>query len=278
MRIIRKNHKGMTLVEVVVAIAMFSVLTLAVTSAFSAAMKFNSRNMRRDRELATQQGALERGSAAGVALNDGSTVGGSKIVYSDGTGGAFGTLEVSDVTQYKAIKTAENGNDYNFELHTASATPFGSVPTKVDKDNGYYGIEVENTTSNRYDVVIVANGGRFYEGNYDRYIETDGGYAHPSLTYSRSLEGVGVDNNIYDYSTTNPDGSAKTPEEIAELQNIKDNSVPHSFMVGFYYDPAEVDPFSVEVYIRSEGGVEMLAGTLSEANFATDGKVSFQIT
>ena len=273
MRSIKKNQKGMTLVEVVIAIAMFSVLTLAVTYAFSAALKLNARNMRRDKELATQQGALERASAAGVTLNDGNTVKGSKIVYSDGSGGTFGTLEVDDVTQYKAIKTAENGNDFNFELHTASATPFGSVPTKIDKDNGYYGIEVENTTSNRYDVIIKANGGRFYEGNYDRYMETDGGYTHPGLTYARSLEAKGFDNNIYDYDPT-----GKTEAEKAELQNIKDNSVPHSFIVGFYYDPAEIDPFSIEVYIRSESGVQMLAGTLSEGNFGTDGKVSFEIT
>lgn len=273
MRSFKKNHKGMTLVEVVVAIAIFSVLTLAVTYAFSAALKFNARNMRRDRELATQQGALERGSAAGVTLNDGNTVKGSKIVYSDGTGGSFGTLEVDDVTQYKAIKTAENGGDFNFELHTASATPFGSVPTKIDPGNGYYGIEVENTTSNRYDVIIQASGGRFYEGNYDRFVETDGGYTHPGLTYARSLEAKGVDNNIYDYDPT-----GKTEAEKAELQNIKDNSVPHSFIVGFYYDPLESTPFSVDVYIRSESGVQMLAGTLTAADFPTDGKVSFQIT
>ena len=234
MRFFKKNHKGMTLVEVVLAIAMFSVMTLAVTYAFSAAMKFNSRNMRRDRELGTQQGALERGSAAGVTLNDGNVVKGSKIKYS----GVGFSKEVSGVTQYKAIKTAENGNDYNFELHTASATPFGSVPTRVEKDQGYYGIEITNETSQRYDIEIVASGGRFYEGNYDRYIETDGGYAHPSLTYTRSLEAKGIDNNIYDYDPT-----GKTPEQIAELQNIKDNSVPHSFMVGFFYDPADTNPF-----------------------------------
>lgn len=66
MKLFKKNQKGMTLVEVVLAIAMFSVMTLAVTYAFSAAMQFNKRNMLRDKELNTQQAALERGSAAAL--------------------------------------------------------------------------------------------------------------------------------------------------------------------------------------------------------------------
>lgn len=268
MKTFKKNQKGMTLVEVVIAIAMFSVMTLAVTYAFSAAMKLNSRNMRRDKELNNQQGALERGSAAGVTLNDGNTFKGSKIEYS---GGGFSGVTVNGVTQYKAIKSAENGNTYNFELHTASATPIGSVPTKVDKNNGYYGIQVTNETSERYDVVLVANCGRFYEGNYDRYVETDGGYAHPSLTYSRSLEAQGIDNSIYDYDPT-----GKSAAEIANLQKIKDNSVPHAFMMGFYNDPG-VD-FSVDVYVRNESGAQALIATVTQDNYSSNDIVSIQIT
>lgn len=270
MKFTKKNQKGMTLVEVVIAIAMFSVMTLGVTYAFSSALKFNSRNMRRDKELNVQQGAIERGSAAGITLNDGNTVKGAKIVYS---GGGFSGVTINGVTQYKAIKTAENGSDYNFELHTASATPIGSVPTRVDKDNGYYGIQITNETSNKYDVILVATSGKFYEGNFDVDHDTDGGYAHPSLTYTRSLQAKGIDNNIYDYDPT-----GKTAAEVAELENIKNNSVSHSFMVGFYYDPSVTDPYTIDVYVRAESGTQTKVGSISKTNFASDGKVSFQIT
>lgn len=267
MKLFKKNQKGMTLVEVVLAIAMFSVMTLAVTYAFSAAMQFNKRNMLRDKELNTQQAALERGSAAGIALNDGNSFKTAKIQYS---GGGFTTKEVSGITQYKAIKTAGNGNTYNFELHTASATPFGGVPTKVDKDNGYFGIQITNETSERWDVILVADSGKYYEGNYDNGVYTDNNYVHPSLTYSRSLEAKGIDNSIYDYDPT-----GKTPEEIADLQAIKDNSVPHSFMVGYFNDGAS---FSIDVYVRNEAGAQALLTTITESNFSTNGKVSIDLS
>ena len=71
MKKIKKLRKGMTLLEVIVAMSIFSIGTAAVTMAFAAAVKYNSLNQRRDEELSYQQAAIQNGNTTGLQLLDG---------------------------------------------------------------------------------------------------------------------------------------------------------------------------------------------------------------
>lgn len=182
---IKRNHKGMTLVEVVVAMGVFSITFLGVTMCLAAALKLNNRAMLRDDELSAQQKVIEEHQAQGVALMDGHTINSDSIKF--GTGGTFnmntGLGKVDNVTQYHAIKTAGHGNDYNFELNGLSSpnNPLGNEPGDYDKTAGKYCIHVINDSSTNIDVKITIAGGTIYQGSYDK------GYRNNASVYARTL-------------------------------------------------------------------------------------------
>ena len=71
MKKIKKSQKGMTLLEVIIAMSIFSIATTGVTMAFAAAVKYNSLNQRRDNELSYQEAAVQKGNASGLELYNG---------------------------------------------------------------------------------------------------------------------------------------------------------------------------------------------------------------
>lgn len=184
---IRKNHEGMTLVEVVVAMGVFSFTFLGVTMCLAAALKFNNRNMLRDTELNTQQKVIEEHQASGVALHSGHALNGDTMVF--GSSGTFnmdtGTGTVGDITQYHAIKTAAHGDDYNFEINgiASKTNPLGNATGDFDAAVGKFCLKVVNSYSGSCDVTVTINNGTIYEGNYTT------GYRNAAPKYSRTVPG-----------------------------------------------------------------------------------------
>lgn len=258
MKLKKLNKSGMTLVEVVIAMAIFSVFTLMITMAFSAAMQYNARNNKRDDELSRQQASLEKSGGAGVMLNNGASLDDSVLIFGGNNVDTFnldtGTGFVPKVTQYKAVKSDRNGNDINFELHTISSNYLTSA-LKLDPSNGYYNIIVQNDTENQVDVYITRTAGEFYGGMYDRENRDATGYVHTSEVYGRtlaprgaSIEGI-LDGAPFNFSSMTDDQKnslaaylgkpvaslteADVNQYNIELQNSIDNSIPSRMLVGY---------------------------------------------
>lgn len=189
---IKKNQSGMTLVEVVIALGVFSFTFLGVTMCLSAALKLNNRNMLRDRELNTQQKVIEEHKVDGVALlstaQGGLGLDGNSIVFGSSAipledaqlANGFGTL--GGVTLYHAVKTAAQGNTYNFEIKGLTSTPLGnSALEPASPANGIYRLHVVNNCDKNVDVEIHINSGEIFEGS------RSSGYVNSSSIYARTL-------------------------------------------------------------------------------------------
>lgn len=188
---IRKNARGMTLVEVVVAMAIFSIETLAICMAFAAALRFNARNMLRDKELAQQQAAVERKNASDVALVSGTSLEGTDIIFKSGT---EEISKVSGVTEFKAVKTAYTGNTYNFEIKSFSSTGLQPMGLVWEDDDRKYKISIVNQSGVPVDVQLEKLSGLFYQGDIglDDGNSTGVCYKHSSSVYKKTLDALGT--------------------------------------------------------------------------------------
>jgi prepilin-type N-terminal cleavage/methylation domain-containing protein len=188
---IKKLHKGMSLVEVLVAMTVFSVGAAAVTMAFSTAVKYNTHNQRRDDELAIQQAAIQNGKNDGLELygtsagNDYEIVykvrGGSKITYKDKDDNEINPYV--DATEFQAAKSGKNDTIFDFQLKSFSTTPVDSSDIVVaSKDQDEYKVIVKNESAIPYDVRVDITCGTIYLGSY-----SGDGYKHSSPVYRHSL-------------------------------------------------------------------------------------------
>lgn len=205
-----KLRSGMTLVEVVVAMAVFAVMTLGITMTFAAVVKYNARNMRRDYELNRQQTAIEKNTIEDMKIYKNSFKGRS-IQYVAPSGAVLGT--VADVTEYNAVKSQQNASDINFEVKTFSSVPLGSTPVSFNKDDYKFKLAFTNMSEQTVDIRIETTEGTIYEG------DSATGYRHSSPLYKRVMQPasyddhgvmqapsgfeIGFDNPAADYSNIN---------------------------------------------------------------------------
>lgn len=250
MKKFKKNVSGMTLVEVIVAMAFFATSTLGVCMAFSAALKYSARNMRRDKELTLQQTALEKNTTAGVMLNDGTTLDSMELVFKNGSN----ITTVTGLTEYKAIKTSNDGNDFNFEMKSLSSTPLGSLETTADKSAGKYRIYFINESSDTVDVTITVDSGYIYEGLYTGTTPT--GYKHASPVYKRSLAAKDTD------ALNNP----STTEAL-----------PDRFLIG-YFNSAIAGEASDVIHIEVKSGSSTYKYDVVNSSLNANGQVNLTMS
>lgn len=249
MKIFKKNRSGMTLVEVVIAMAYFSVTTLSVCMAFSAALKYSARNMRRDGELNVQQTAMEKKSTAGVVLNDDATLDAMTIKYVR-SGTTDVVASVNNVTEYKAIKTNTDGDDFNFQIKSFSSTPLGSQKLVPDKTQGKFKIYVINNTGNTVDVDITINSGTIFEGSFDN------GYRHSSPHYFRTL-------------------AAKDAEALGAPAT--EELMPDRFIIG-YYNPTLGSEASSALSVTLKANGATFTQDLNNGFLNTNGQLTITCT
>jgi len=240
---IKKFHKGMSLVEVLVAMTIFSVGAAAVTMAFATAVKYNTHNIRRDDELATQQAAIQNGRNEGLELyassagNDYEIVytvnGGSKITYKDSSGHTMSPGPYGNATEFQASKSGKNDTIFDFQLKSFSTAPAGSEPVVVSKSEDKYKIKIENKSPLNYDVRIKITGGTIYQGDLDNK-----GYKHSSNLYCHSL------------------APQTTDYTLADEHGNPVSKVPSAFEIGFKYDglgTLQLDDSPMEILFYKEG-------------------------
>lgn len=245
----KKLQSGMTLVEVVVSMSIFTFMTLAITMAFAGAMKYNARNVKRDKELNFQQSALERGTEGGIMVNNDSFNHKKTVTFTDTSGVAFNFAATTDafngVTEYYAKSSAYNNEDVdpiNFELKTFSTNLFGSSATIADKASSHYVIKINNTTTDLIDVRISLNNGTSaYIGDFNHDC-----YNHKSPLYAMTLPAYDADAEFEVDDDADIDASATTV-----------TTVPSSMTLGLYMpytNPLEDAP-NISIDILKNGSV-----------------------
>ena len=256
MKQIKKLQKGMTLLEVIVAMSIFSIGTAAVTMAFAAAVKYNSLNQRRDEELAFQQAAVENVSTTGIELHDGldnMTIAfnnGSnpiKFVKPDGT-----TYEAyDDVSMIRATRSGKNSDKFEFTLKDIVKGAVNSPTVVSNPADHTYKIKFTNPTDKNIDVQLKISRGSFYEGSYG------GGYTHPSHVFARSAAGTSATGvNIGGGST----------------------SLPSGFEVGYYNSDITAESSSITVNIFMDGSFKStLAISNANINSAPNGECNITV-
>lgn len=167
----KKNSKGMTLVEVVVAMTIFAMVAGAVMTAISGAVQQTAKNRKRDLEVGQQANAVRKNS------NDEVTdLGEYTISFNDTRG-----LKTEKVQMYEA-DAAQFGKDFGFQVKSFQIGSIGSTPTKNAKDEEYKLLIVNQTSENITAYVTVENG-YIYEGE-----SSITGYIHTSPVYTRTIQ------------------------------------------------------------------------------------------
>ena len=178
----KKLLKGMTLVEVVVAMIIFFLMFSAIISVFAVSLK--QINLSRRRDLRTAEEAMVAGKkvkADAAGRNEYLIkVGGDNytVTFDDGRG-----------------KTSNNISLYQAKLDSAFKSDFGFQLKTFGKSDSFFGMNTENNASDEYrfkitndraDTVtmyVTINGSNdyIYEGS------TSNGYIHSSKVYVRTI-------------------------------------------------------------------------------------------
>ena len=236
MKKFKKLHKGMSLVEVLVAMTIFSVGTAAVTMAFATAVKYNTHNQRRDDELSAQQNAVQNGRIEGLELFKG-TGQDHMLVYTNRADSKEVSFKKADgtpnpdspyrgVTEYAASRTGKNDGIFDFQLKSFSTTIGGNGTPSTSKSEDTYRIVVVNESPVNYDIRVRIRGGKIFQGN------VNDGYTHSSNLYCRSL-------------------SPKLTNYSLNDNGITVEGIPSKIEFGFKYpdlDSATVSPMTIDFY------------------------------
>ena len=175
-----KQLKGMTLVEVVVAMIVFFVMFSAIISVLSVSLRLTTLSRSRDIKTGEQASQINKKSDTEMN-NEGNNY---QVVFNDTNAGK--TDISSGKNLYKSV-FARAGETFDFQLNTFGA-PFGSIPTNYSGSNDYR-LSITNSLSEPvtlYAVITNSDGNSyFYTG------DPTTGYVHPSTLYMKHINSGG---------------------------------------------------------------------------------------
>lgn len=264
----KKLHKGMTLVEVIVAMSMFSICTTAVAIAFKAAVDYNTKNHKRDDECAVQLNELQDGTSVGVELYKDHSKdmeitftekGTSNILEFPNKSGTGKQKPYIGVSEYQASKSGKNDDTYDFQLKTFSTSEMGLNKVLYDRTKDRYKLEFVNESTEPVDAYIYITAGEFYLGDFD-----NSGYRHLADLYTHSLAPTAAAE--YDMK----DGGAAT------LVKHK----PSQFEIGFKCDNLkDMSESPMKIVFMKDGGLSISSTiTLDHAKITTMGTGFARVT
>ena len=184
--------KGMTLVEVIIAMTIFAVMAATIITVLAAAYKQVDRSKRRDLEGAQQAASVNKKDHV-TKLSGTSDY---KIVFTPIGGGS--TLTANNVKLYQA-NDAQFGTDFGFNMksissNTAIATPTPS-PSPTDPDFAkQFKVKFTNTSTKVVNIYVEVSDGYVFEGNPTT------GYIHTAKSYVRTAQpDNGTTDNVVDF-------------------------------------------------------------------------------
>ena len=200
----KKLSRGMTLVEVIVAMTIFSVMAAAIFTVIAHANKTADRAKMRDKERATQTniiGRIGQNNNAITQLNQVKPNG-----YEDEYKIVFNVpgKTVDPVTGVKVYETDEGAfeNDFDFKLKTITQTSAftGLTIASSQLNTGEYLMKFKNETSESILVNLDLSSGYIFQGSNQQYV-------HTLSKYSKAIPaGATADIGYFDQENTGLNG------------------------------------------------------------------------
>lgn len=178
MRKNKKNSKGMTLVEVIVALTIFTIMAACIMAVIGAAIKSSNRSRRRDLELAQQANAA--GKLSKQELDQIGTANAYTVRFTPVGGGA--PKEISDISIYQS-SAAQFGSQIEFNIKTFLKGSWQNL-NAVNNEADEYVFVIKNDTSENitaYVDIADSSNGYIYEGSLST------GYKHSARSYVRTV-------------------------------------------------------------------------------------------
>jgi len=180
--------KGMTLVEVIVAVIVFSIMASAILTAISHANSLSNRSRMRDTELAVQGNIISK--KDGNQLTDitpaeetQGTRDGYDIVFDDGKYDKDGKPKKAQSVHVYMTDEGEFSEDFGFQTKTLQKPILDGLWVDVTKlADTEYAFLFQNKYFQEVTVKVTLTAGQIFEGSRD-----DRGYKHTSNVYVRTI-------------------------------------------------------------------------------------------
>lgn len=172
MKINKNNLKGMTLVEVIVAMTIFVLSFGAVLTILSGAFHQTNRNRRRDIESGEQAAAVGKKSTQDLTQFGHNTF---NITFS-------GPYNASSVVNLFEANQRTFNQDFGFQYKTFQNGALDGLDT-VNPNSDEYVFTIDNVSNKEITVKVDISNGTIFEGSSGSY-----GYIHPSRIYTRTIK------------------------------------------------------------------------------------------
>lgn len=174
----KKNSKGMTLVEVIVALTIFTIMAACIMAVIGAAIQSSNRSRRRDLELAQQANAA--GKLSEQELDQIGSANAYTVRFTPVGGGA--PKEVADISIYQS-SAAQFGSQIEFNIKTFLKGNWQNL-NAVNNEEDEYVFVINNELSENvtaYVDIADTSDGYIYEG------APSTGYRHSARSYVRTI-------------------------------------------------------------------------------------------
>ena len=235
----KKLSRGMTLVEVLVAMTIFAIMAGVILSVITRANSTANRSKMRDVELAAQTNIISKGSKEQVTkIAPGGYTGEYTVVFNI-PGAAADARKYSGVGVYETDE-GEFSEDFGFQLKTLkNSASFNSLAITSVNDNEYW-IQLENDLSEPITITITSKNGYIFEGTGRQYV-------HTRDTYTKTIPGGGVA-DVGFYSENFQNGDMKI-----EAKTAISGSLHSGLTTTALFHPTYMDSSARKAHIRFEG-------------------------
>lgn len=175
----KKNKKGMTLTEVIIAMTIFGIMSAAIITALYISVQYTQRSRMRDTELAQQTegvGKLDDTRLTQVGTDKFNIEFSNLTVPSD-------PIKNTQVTLYSA-NDVQFGSRFGFNVKTFTDGTLSSPSTTVDPTAGdEYKFFIQNNSAEDVTLIVNVSGGHIFEVANNSAT----GYLHTSDRYTRTI-------------------------------------------------------------------------------------------
>ncbi|WP_178182713.1 type II secretion system protein [uncultured Ruminococcus sp.] len=230
----KKNSKGMTLVEVVIAMTIFAMVAGAVMTAISGAVQQTAKNRKRDLEVGQQANAVRKYSNAEVT-----DLGKYTLSFDDSRG------ETKEVQMYEA-DAAQFGTDFGFQVKSFNVGGFTATATE-NTSTAEYKVSLINQTNENITAYVTVDNGFLYTGK-----SSATGYIHTSPLYVTTIQAksdTGIDGKAeFGFCLT----AAAFSNGDVKIRFVTDSNVTYG---EFSLSAADFDSSRTKTFTYSSSGV-----------------------
>lgn len=239
-----KFSRGVTLVEVIIAMTIFAIMAGTIMTVIMKANQISNRSKMRDVELATETNIIGRNKASArdeiQQVKPNGYEGDYKIVFS------VPGKTIPPVNHVKIYETNEGRFDQDFDFKLKTIVPSSSLsglPLTNLADNEY-SLRFENNLSEAITITITIEDGYLFEGDGQKYV-------HTTKSYVKTLPANSTADVGYFYS-----GSSNVSIGLRYETSISGSSLSGLYATGSIEKDNFVDTVRKAVFTISQSGTD----------------------